>query len=70
MIKPFSERQRWSECIKNHKPTIRCIQEVDVIFRRTEKMHFICKGTDRLKATGWKKYTVQTVGWIGYINVR
>lgn len=70
MIKLFSERQRWSEWIKKHDPTI--YKEVNII--RTEKMciikKFICKFINWLKLTGWKTYTMQTVDWSEYINMK
>lgn len=58
------KRQRMSEWIVNGINQLCYIQEV----------HFIFKGTVRLKVTGWKKYTMHTVkhkeGWRGYINMR
>lgn len=37
---------------KKHEPTIYYSQQMDFIFKRREKMHFILKGTGSLKVTG------------------
>lgn len=45
------------------------ILEMDIIFRKTEKIHFIFKVQVE---SNWmeKKDTMQTVVWSGYINMR
>lgn len=61
--KLFKRRQRWTEWITKHDPTICCLQDT----------HFRSKYANSWKWNDRKTYSTLTVtkdSWIGYINIR